>query len=220
MKYAIIPSTGRDCLKRCIEAIEDQVDNVIVIDTLQFLREAPNGHWFWRTDVNKVHLIDSERTETNISHWWNCGLRAIVEYLLPDKIKNWDVAIINDDAIVPSGWVDAVSANMRKHAAVAGCSGQYDVVLRKAEAVQLDMRMQGFAFLLAGEAGLRANEDLHWYFSDDYVDWESRRLGGMAMQPGFPVAHLHPNGQMTPELQVQTGKDAQAFLDLYGRMPW
>jgi hypothetical protein len=74
--------------------------------------------------------------------------------------------------------------------------------------------------MVAGELGLRANEDLYWYFSDDWMDWESRKLGGMVMVPGFPVQHLYPNQQVTPEMQVQIAKDAQTFVEIYGTRPW
>jgi hypothetical protein len=51
------------------------------------------------------------------------------------------------------------------------------------------------------------------------MDWESRKLGGMVMIPGFQVKHLYENGQMTPELQVQISHDANRFKEIYGMMP-
>jgi len=86
--------------------------------------------------------------------------------------------------------------------------------------VPLQTRLQGFAFILPGEQGLRANEDLRWYFSDDWIDWEARRRGGMVMIPHMNVTHLYPNQQMTPELQVFCAEDAAKFHALYGQMPW
>jgi len=52
------------------------------------------------------------------------------------------------------------------------------------------------------------------------MDWESRKLGGTVMVTGFQVNHLHPNGNMTPELQVQAAKDGEKFREIYGMAPW
>lgn len=210
LKFAVIPSNGRECLMDCIEAIEPQVDWVVIVDT------GEGGHdWSKRPKVWRFFCD----TRNNISHWWNHGLDACAN-IAAGESSCWDVAVLNDDATVPAGWFYAVSENMRNLGATAGCSGAYNYLLTRAEMVPLDYRMQGFAFMLAGESGLRANEKIHWYFSDDYVDWEARKRNGMAMVSGFPVQHLYPNGQMTPELQAQVAKDAGTFMNLYGRMPW
>lgn len=225
MRYAIIPTNGRECLKRAYDAIRPQVDDVVIVNTTRDLEEK--HPWV----IGECHrVIDTEGI--NISRWWNRGLRRAerihdiktrptgpVGQLMWDPVQ-YEVAIINDDAIVPEGWVNAVSNEMRARGAVAGCSGGHDVTLREPVAVPLDMRLQGFAFILAGERGLRANENLHWYFTDDYIDWESRVAGGMSMIRGYPVEHLHPNEQLTPEIHEQIARDAQTFFDLYGRRPW
>lgn len=224
LKFAVIPSNGRECLNLCVAAIQPQVDKVIVINTGQ----SPDAGGFHRFPMRSETLDQyyANTEQVNISAWWNQGLDAAEAYAkLITRYKKvpadtWDVAILNDDAIVPEGWFDAVTAGMRMHRAAAGCSGGHDLCLRRAEAVPLDYRMQGFAFILSGQQGLRANEDLHWYFTDDYIDWESRKHGGMAMVRDYPVTHLYPNGQLTPELHEQTARDAQTFVDIYGARPW
>jgi hypothetical protein len=137
----------------------------------------------------------------------------------------WDIAILNDDAIVPPGWFDAVSEVMRVFDASAGCSDpdgtlRAPIHHRKVGPVGLDRRLVGYAFILRGEHNIRANEDLHWYFTDDHIDYAAREEGGTVMVPGFPVQHLHPNGQMTPELSARIAVDAQNFKDRWGIMPW
>lgn len=218
LRFAIIPSNGREILDSCVQAVQPQVDKVIVINT----SGTGFSQYPMRSDeVDQIYGHDG----VNISRWWNQGLNraAYLADFTKKKQKldsvTWDVAIVNDDCIVPEGWVAGVAENMRARDAVAGCSGGHDVVLRAAEAVQLDMRMQGFAFVLKGEHGMRANELFTWYYSDDHIDWESRLAGGMAMMRGFPVEHLYPNGQVTPEIQVQIAEDAANFYASYGRMP-
>lgn len=218
-RFAIIPSNGRDCLRACVDAISSQVDHVTVI--------GRTVDKFNLTDYidEKIGVFRVRNQEINISRWWNRGLDyvALRNSLAEEHSPKWDVAILNDDVIVPEGWFDAVSGTMRQMGVAAACSGGYDrvpVLHTQAGPVGLATRMQGFAFIVAGELGLRADERLKWYFTDDYMDWESRKLGGMVMVPGFHVQHLYPNGQMTPEIQAQTAIDAQTFVDIYGMRPW
>jgi hypothetical protein len=213
MKFAVVPSAGRPVLVECIKAIWDQVDKIIVIDT------GDAESWLPIDGEHKLSYLFCNK-RNNISHWWNDGLDHARYHAVHDGAVTWDVAILNDDAVVPYGWFDAVTQGMRDRDSIAGCSGGHDVTLRIAEAVPLDMRLQGFAFVLSQPSNIRANEDLHWYFTDDYIDWESRKLGGMTMVRGFPVDHRFPNGQITSELSALIAQDAQTFVDLYGRRPW
>lgn len=219
-RYAIIPSNGRECLKRSFDAILPQVDWVILIKTV-----AGIGGWeqYVTPKSSVLTILDGD---INISRWWNWGLDRVVISLDEDHERRptkWDVAIINDDVIVPEGWFDAVSERMRTMQVAAACSGGtggMPVLNTQAMAVPLHTRMQGFAFIVAGELGVRADERLKWYFTDDHVDWKSRELGGVVMIPGMHVEHLYPNGQLTPELLAQTAADAQTFVDIWGRRPW
>lgn len=217
-RYAIIPTNGRDCLWDCLERVMPQVDRTILVVTkVGALSNIPS---YLLAQDNWSTIVDTNGPP-NISRWWNRGLFFISRnnFLRPEW--TYDVAVLNDDALVPDGWFDAVSAGMRAEGAAAGCSGGSGVVVhRQPGPVGLETRMQGFAFMLAGEKGIVANESLHWYFSDDHIDWSARMAGGMVMIPGFPVEHLHPNAQMTAELHAQTAIDAQRFVDIWGMRPW
>ena len=218
LKFVVVPSNGRACLKDCLAAITPQVDYTIIIYTAPYvegeLRPAL-GHGAALRDLRSP----------NISRWWNQGLNLAetVHVLQPDTADAYDIAVLNDDVIVPEGWFNAVSEKMRDMRAAAACSGgphNMPIFHTKPGPVALDTRMQGFAFVLAGEKGIRANEEFRWYFSDDWLDWECRRNGGMVMVPGYHVQHLYPNGQMTAELQVFCAEDAGKFLATWGMMPW
>lgn len=212
MRTAVIPSAGRPCLEQAVDAIYDQVDVVIVIDNdhaHEYLVKYIGDPKVWR------FLCD---TKLNVSHWWNEGLN-LAQYR-NRREETWDVAVLNDDAIVPPGWFEHVAGPMRRYGAVAGCSGDHDVIQRTAQAVPLDMRMQGYAFVLAGEAALVADEKFHWYCGDDDLDWRAREAGGMVMVRGEPVQHLFPNGQVTPEIHELIAKDMESFVNKWGRRPW
>ncbi len=220
-RIAIIPSNGRDCLLESKYAIKAQVDQLIVVWATQD-DGYPNPPW-WGEDHETIFYYPGPRTEVNISQWWNEGLKVAQDHLTFQGYDGeWDVAIINDDCIVPEGWFEAVSTAMREHGAAAACSGAYSTQLLTAPGpiAGISNPLTGFAFILAGEKGLRANEDLHWYFSDNYIDWESRKMGGTLMVSGWPVQHLHPNAQMGHDLIARVAVDAQNFVDLYGMRPW
>jgi hypothetical protein len=216
-RYAIIPTNGRACLKDAMAAIQPQVDTVILVYTV----DQTDGEIL----PSPGRLLRDTTKPVNISRWWNRGLVAASEDMFhSDLPAKWDVAILNDDAIVPEGWFEAVAGGMRRFGGAAACSGArfgYTEILTKPGPVPgWPNPLQGYAFMLAGEEQLRANEDLHWYFSDNYIDWESRKLGGTVVLPDYPVQHLYANGQMSPDLQVRVQVDAQNFVDLYGMRPW
>lgn len=214
--FALIPTNGRACFKDCIAAIDEQVDDVVVVEG------GPDAVTL-SLDLG-VSII--REPELNISKWWNLGL-TLIESKVRDEWKGvtgWNVAILNDDTIVPDGWMEAVCSAMHQEKAAAACSGGtgivHRIVHRTPGPVGLMTRMQGFGFVLAGEKGIRADEKLRWYFSDDHVDWMARRLGGMVMIPGFGVQHLYPNQLMTGELQATVPEDAAHFSAFWGMRPW
>lgn len=220
--FAVIPTSNRPqvCL-RSIGAIASQVDVVYVVD---------NGDQTPMPDPPDTSYInyypiryDRQGQIPNLSLIWNLGLEQIAADMIAQGFEQWDVAILNDDAIVPEGWFDAVSKTMRQMGGAAGCSGgrsPFSTINVRPGPVPLHTRLVGPAFIVAGEKGLRAEERLKWYFTDDYMDWESRKLGGMVQVPGYSVAHLYPDQQVTPAIQEQISRDATLFKEIYGMMPW
>jgi hypothetical protein len=218
-RAAVIPTNGRECVNQCLDAILPQVDFVVVIETKGATPVAPreNVHKFW------------DEGDINISRWWGHGLDLVEWRIERDSTypvssrRRWDVAILNDDAIVPPDWFDGVATKMREMKAVAASSGNHTtmpILYRTPGPVDLFNRMQGFAFILAGEAGIEPDERFSWYCSDDHIDWTARQLGGVVIVPGFPVQHLAPNGQVTPQINEQIARDMQNFVDLWGMRPW
>ncbi len=218
-RFAVIPTNGRACLKDCLMAISPQVDSTILVYTVPWKDGEVRPHPHFGVALRDVG-------SPNISRWWNEGLdicTQVMDMTEGDTPGRYDVAILNDDVIVPPGWFDAVSDGMRMYECAAACSGAPNsspVLLQRPGPVPLHTRLQGFAFILAGEKGIRANEELRWYFSDDYIDWRARELGGMVMVPGHNVNHLYPNEQMTGELHQFSAEDAAKFKEIWGVMPW
>ena len=216
--YAVIPSNGRPVLDECLAAIGDQVDTVILI----------GNNWQRPTGVGSYGAFvtnDYDDGDCNISRWWNHGLDAAARLAAFQECSEWNVAVLNDDAIIPSGWVEMLGAAMRRTPAVLAypdqAGGSAEILHTEAAPVPLSQRITGYAFMLRGEAGLRADESLVWWFGDDSIDWEARERGGALLVPGIPVQHRAPDVQTnaSPELTAQAGRDRQTFINRWGKAP-
>jgi GT2 family glycosyltransferase len=220
-RAAVIPARDRhDMLDDCINSIADQVDRIIVIDNLSSPPIDPD------TWPGKVGVATAPIDPPNISTLWNIGLAladAIAHSLHADR---WDVVVLNSDVVVPPGWIDTLSKAMRSTTAVLAYpdqhGGQQQILHTRAEPIDLRQRITGYAFMLRGEAGLRLDESMAWWASDDDIDWTARERGGALLVPGLAVEHRAPNVSTNerPELAAQAGRDMETFRQKWGRTPW
>jgi hypothetical protein len=216
IRLGVIPTNGRECVVRAVNALLPQVNYLAVVmagPDRAYRSSYPEG----------VTVLSDPDAGLNISRWWNIGLTWAEKIAQASGEDAWDVAIINDDVIVPSTWFCYVADDMRSLGCKAACSGgsQSSVIIHRAPGpISTYTRMQGFAFVIAGESGLRADEDLCWWYQDDKLGADAASAGGMAMFPNCHVQHLFPNGQMTPDMQVQIGLDRGVFVEKMGYAPW
>jgi hypothetical protein len=217
-RAAVIPARDRhDMLDDCINSVIDQVDRIIVLDNLS---DPPIDPEPWHGKVGVVSLpIDPP----NISTLWNVGI-ALADASSPTDA--WDIAVLNSDVVVPPGWIDTLSKAMRSTTAVLAYpdqhGGQQQILHTRAEPIDLRQRITGYAFMLRGEAGLRLDESMAWWASDDDIDYQARLRGGALLVPGIPVEHRAPNVSTNerPELAAQAGRDMETFRQKWGRTPW
>jgi GT2 family glycosyltransferase len=220
-RAAVIPTRDRhDMLGDCINSVVDQVDRVIVIDNLSSPPVDPEP---WHGNVGVVSVpIDPP----NISTLWNVGLALADALAHQHAADRWDIAVLNSDVTVPTGWIDGLSTAMRSGPAILAYPDQHggrrQILHTRAEPVDLRTRITGYAYMLRGEAGLRLDESMAWWYSDDSLDWEAREKGGALLVPGVAVEHRCPNVSTNerPELREQTGRDRKTFKAKWGRTPW
>lgn len=220
-RAAVIPTRNRhDLLADCINSVVDQVDSVIVIDNLSTPPIDPEP---WHGKVGVVSLpIDPP----NISTLWNVGLSLADSQAHRHGADRWDIAVLNSDVVVPAGWAETLSTAMRSTTAALAYPDQYDgrrqILHTKAEPIDLRQRITGYAYMLRGETGLRLDESMAWWYSDDDLCWRAREAGGGLLVPGIPVEHRAPNASMheRPELHQQAGRDRETFRSKWGRTPW
>lgn len=224
-RFAVITTYNRPELAlQCIKSLDD-VDDIIVVDNGS--REPMPPPDESRT-LESYSIIQDDTQPVNLSALWNLGIREAKMLAHKLRVPSFDVAILNDDVIVPPEWFSRIQWNMRASGAWAGCTGPIDHVQRNAQPIPLHMRMTGWAFVLRSEpavgvgAGftLNANEDLKWWYGDDDLDWTARNHGGMVMVRSAQPANLYPNGLMTPERHVQAALDRATFEKKWGRTPW
>jgi hypothetical protein len=203
-----------------VEAITPQVDHVFAVfappDT------GYPGVWQeWPAGADVIEKIPAKE-KRNISRWWNIGIDKCKQMALDAEAKQWDIAILNDDVIVPPNWMDLLAARMRGMNVAAASMGpvRLPILHTRPGQTSLDKRMAGFAFVLAGELGVRADESLEWWCGDNDIDMQSRLKGGTVILPDIGVKHLHPDQSTTGELAAQTAVDMQRFVTKWGFRPW
>lgn len=218
---AVIPTRDRHALlDDCIRSVAHQVDHIIVVDN-ESNPPILNSELPWN-----VSVVSAPMDPPNISVLWNIGLQLADAVALQNFATRWDIAVLNSDVIVPDRWITILSGAMRSTTAVLAYPDQHggkaQILHTKPGPIDLRQRITGFAYMLVGEAGLRLDETMAWWFSDDDLDWTARERGGALLVPGIPVEHREPNVSTNarPELYEQTGRDRQTFMNKWGRTPW
>lgn len=210
-RFAVIPTRDRPTEYRsCYDAIRPQVDDVVSIchspQALHYSSGVP---------------IRYDAPLPNISAMWNLGLECLDRFFHID----YDVAILNDDAIVPGGWFDRIIEAMDETGAVAGSADQFGRPLLQLLTTRtnpdISRRLSGFAFILDGSAGLRADEQFQWWWGDTDLDWRARMNGGTVLVPGVKVDHPENGGGTTVgRLAEIAGQDRERFIQKWGSAPW
>jgi glycosyltransferase involved in cell wall biosynthesis len=222
--YAIILTHNRpELLARCVAAVAPQVDTIILVDNES---DPPALIEPDKPDYARLVLLRYSGPP-NLSAMWNLGLTvaAACAQAAADQ-QHWDAIMLCDDAILPDRWVRNVSTGMREHGAAAACTHPlreiHSPILKLDPDRDITNRMCGWAYMLAGEKGLRADQRLRWWWGDTHMDWLARKAGGMVILPGPVVANERPNDFTVnrPELGEQAGRDGKTFAEIWGWRPW
>ena len=162
-------------------------------------------------------VIRDEEQPPNLSRFWNVLFDYCRQAAAFREADRYDVAVFNDDAIVPAGWFDVCSTVLRGHptAAVAhtGTSPVHRHELLEQYPYPREKRMCPWAFVVRGELGLRADEQLAWWFGDDDFCRQAIDAGGVLAAPGPLVinAHAVQATAESPVLADLAEKDRVAF---------
>jgi glycosyltransferase involved in cell wall biosynthesis len=224
-RYAVIPTRNRPAeLAAAVTALHSQDAAVVVVDNGSNPPASPPVDHHHVPLPNAPTVIVDDEQPPNLSRLWNVALDEVAEQATRRELTAWDVAVINDDAVLPTGWYDACAAAMRETGAAAACSDPHgrltSRLVKTAPDRDVFTRMCGWAFLLRGELGLRFDEDLRWWWSDSAMDLAARDAGGMVVIPGYAVGNTHANSTTVGPLAEQAGRDRVTFETKFGPAPW
>ena len=176
----------------------------------------------------RVTVLHDHDTPKNIQRWWNVGLRHVYNvwaycHTLHDPTQEFVVAVLNDDLLVPAGFVQRLADGITWTGAAAASPGLgLRTPVMKIEGLETHYRMLGYAFALRGSLKLLADESFGWWYGDNDLDWQARQRGGTALVGGGweGFKHLYPDSTTTGELAAQAQRDRQTFVEKWGRPPW
>lgn len=203
-RYAVVTTHARpDDFRDCLVAIKPQVDFVIVV-----AHGMPEYVWDALGIIGPpCQLLPYYAEVPNISAMWNLGLES-AHFIATHNVEHYqayNVAVLNDDAIVPPDWFERVTNAMWAEGAAAGC-------VYRAE----DHRMPGYAFILDGMKGLRLDEQFQWWYGDTDLQRRAEDAGGVAFARGPDVEHRHPNQFTNGVLAEIAGQDHQRYKEKWG----
>lgn len=227
-RYALVLGHNRpELLKETVNGIINQVHQVWVHDNAS----DPPLHDLLKHEFPDVIFIRDMEQPPNLAKFWNNTLDQIElwhQATTPDTTLSfppYKVAVLTDDLDIPADWFGTVAEAMDRTGAAAGCSSGFQgrltqEILKTRPDGDLANRMYGPAFILRGELQIRADERLKWWYNDTDMDWRARQYGGMIMVPGPYVHNKHPNESTIGVNAEQTGRDREAFQDIWGHVPW
>lgn len=216
-RYAIIPTHNRpEKLKALVESLGYQCDVIVIVDNASsppvnqadLLEAVPS-------EVT-VEVIRDEEQPPNLARFWNIMFDRCEQ--LADGVDEWDVAVLNDDAVVPPLWFDACANGLRNNPdAIIAHTNPTSPALLKRLFHNPNNRMCPHAFVIGGGARLRADESMKWWYQDTDLDFQARLAGGVLSVPGPRVINAHANETTVGPLAEQAEKDRAVFEAKWSR---
>jgi len=240
-RYAIVPTHNRPArLLALVVSLGAQCDRIVVLDnastpsvdekylqsalpeacTVEVIRDEeqpPNLARFWNVMFDRCATVQKESRGGEIRHARDCALVTTHHLTCTCRAfsRCYDVAVLNDDSVVPAGWYNAASGPLREHlsAAVAHTGDRPIPAPDLLTDFNFDRsrRMAPHAFVVRGEAGLRADESMRWWYFDDDFCRQAILAGGVLGVPGPVAVNAQANSSTVGPLAEQAQRDRDAF---------
>lgn len=199
MNLAVIPVKDRHHYTQPL--VDSLGCHVIVVD---------NGSTRPARDVlTGCEVLDGR--DRNLSECWNLGLDRAAEIARGPH----NVAVLNNDLEVGPGFLDTLAAGLRSDPRnVLACPAD-DLPAGKCDGGR---RVTGWAFMLAGEAGLRADPQFAWWYGDNDLERQARRVGHVVHVGGTHHRHLEPSVSTNSSRRLRdlAANDAVRFAAKWG----
>jgi GT2 family glycosyltransferase len=225
-RYAVIPTHNRPArLLALVVSLGAQCDHIVIVDNAS---TPPVNQQHLQASVPEhceVVVIRDDEQPPNLSRIWNVMFDKCETYASNATCEKWDVAVFNDDSVVPAGWYNTVATALREHetAAVAHTGDRpiREPYLLTNFDFPRSQRMAPHAFVVRGEVGLRSDESMYWFCFDDDFCRAAIKAGGVLGVPG-PVAVNSQANQSTSRSQAlteQAHRDMETFAAKWGGTP-
>ena len=169
-------------------------------------------------DLPGVTVLLSPEPGMNISRWWNTGLDWIEQHHEPGP---YDVLCMNADVRIEWSTLARLRMVLRNYNLAmvgADCHG----VVTSAVETRYDLdpwteehRIPGVCMLVAGDLGLRFDDQFRSCFAADDFEWQHRKAAGTGLVRGLTIGH-GADPLLTGE---HADEDRQRFVAKWGGPP-
>jgi hypothetical protein len=172
----------------------------------------------FRYSLSIHHLISLPYTGMRIAQWWNIGLDYI-EHTWPHADY---IFMPGSDVTGKPGAVTRLADEMSKERAVMGGPAWWTAGEKRIWSADdrrdVHSRVPGSCFMIDAIHRLRCDARYRWWYSDDDLEMQARRIGPVGV---FPVDMFHDNGtSLTDEQSVHAIQDREYFVNKWGHQPW
>jgi GT2 family glycosyltransferase len=223
-RYAIVPTHNRpERLLALVASLGEQCDKIVVLDNASEPPVDEEALKAAATDAD-VYVLRNPEQPPNLSRFWNTMFIHCEKLAEANQVDDaYDVAVFNDDSIVPAGWYDTVATALREHpTAVVAHTGDNPIrepYLLTDFNFPRSLRMAPHAFVVRGEVGLRSDESMRFWFFDDDFSRQAIKAGGVLGVPGPVVVNALATQSTVGELAEQTVRDRDTFVAKWGGLP-
>lgn len=172
------------------------------------------------------HVVVFERPGMLFGEWFNTGFSYIDGVRSDDE--PFEVLCIGSSLVATVDTIPKLRDALRSHGLTMVGPDIFRTLPSGHVAIQrfedqrtLHNRVLANCFMLAGELGLRFDPDFRWWYSDDDVEMQARRIGPVGSVGGVNVVMTHPDGHHLSEEQATwAAEDRVKFVEKWGREPW
>lgn len=171
------------------------------------------------TQIRAAAVLCSPEPGINISRWWNLGLDWIAAQQTPGE--PYEVLCMESDVRIDWPTVTRLRTALREHGLAMVGADWYGVAREPVE-IRRDLvpetvehRIPGVCMLVAGELGLRFDEQFRWWYADDDFEWQHRKAGGTGLVRDLTIKH-GPGRPLTGERAEYAEVDRQRFVAKWG----
>jgi hypothetical protein len=204
---------GLDELRGSLRHLNHPMDRIVVVTTLPDPidpRELPGATVLLASDVG-----------LNVSRWWNVGLDWISEH---HEVGRYEVLCMHSDVRIEWSTLARLRSVLRGYNLAMVGADRYRVAASAVEtrydldAWSAEHRIPGECTLVAGELGLRFDEQFRWRYADNDFEWQHRKASGTGLVRGLTF-ECKPRQALSDERAEYAEIDHERFVAKWGGPP-